>query len=225
MSSTLLIHHLNDSRSQRILWLVEELGVPYEVKRYERGADRLAPKELKEVNPLGGAPVITDGGRNLPESGAIVEYIISKYGEGRAQPPEAGMLDNLYFTHYSEASLMPMLVQQLIFKMIPAQAPFLIRPLLNAIFNKISAGFIEPRLKLHADMIEKHLEKCGDWIAGGSEPTAADYMMVFCLEAWGNSSPFLLGPKTKAYVNRAHARPAYKRALEKGGEYKYAGDL
>ncbi|KAH9930533.1 thioredoxin-like protein [Epithele typhae] len=223
MSSTLTIHHLNDSRSQRILWLVEELDVPYEIKKYACGVDSKAPEDLKTVNPLGGAP------------GHLIEqYIIAKYGEGRAQPPESGKLDNLYFTHYSEASLMPMLVQKLLFKKIPTQAPFFIRPFLNIVFSKIDAGLREVswavRVGSHCltnarRQIEEHLEKCGDWTAGGSEPTAADYMMVFSLEAWGNSSPFPFGPKTREYVNRAHARPAYKRALEKGGEYKYARDL
>ncbi|KAI0372103.1 thioredoxin-like protein [Pilatotrama ljubarskyi] len=218
----LIVHHLNNSRSQRILWLLEELEVPYEVKKYQRTSDQTAPPELKAVNPLGTAPVITDGSLNLAESGAIVEYIIQKYGGGRAQPPESGKIDNLYFTHYAEASLMPMLVNKLIFRIIPQKAPFFLRPVLNSVFNTVSAKLLDPRLKIHAEMIEKHLSKVDQFFAGGNEPTSADYMMIFCLEAWSNRGGEVLGPKTKAYMERIHARPAYQRALEKGGEYAYA---
>ncbi|KAI0765373.1 thioredoxin-like protein [Fomes fomentarius] len=221
-SPKLVVHHLNDSRSQRILWLLEELEVPYEIKKYQRTAEMVAPPALQAVNPLGTAPVITDGDLNLAESGAIVEYIIQKYGNGRAQPPESGRVDNLYFTHYAEASLMPMLVNKLIFRIIPSRAPFFLRPLLNGVFNTVSSKLLDPRLKTHAKLIEDHLSKTDGWFAGGQEPTSADYMMLFCLEAWASEDKAALGPKTKAYVERAHARAAYQRGLEKGGEYKYA---
>ncbi|KAI8986753.1 hypothetical protein BD414DRAFT_486938 [Trametes punicea] len=182
----------------------------------------LAPPELKTVNPLGSAPVITDGELNLAESGAIVEYIIQKYGSGRAQPPESGKIDNLYFTHYAEASLMPMLVNKLIFTMIPQRAPFIIRPLLRSVFNTVSAKLLDPRLKAHAEIIESHLSKTDGFFAGGEEPTSADYMMIFCLEVWADRGGEVLGPKTKAYIDKVHSRPAYQRALQKGGEYAYA---
>ncbi|TBU23633.1 thioredoxin-like protein [Dichomitus squalens] len=218
----LIVHHLNDSRSQRILWLLEELEVPYEIKKYQRTAERLAPPELKAVHPLGNAPVITDGDLTLAESGAIIEYIIKKYGNGRAQPPESGWLDDLYYTHYAEASLMPILVNKIIFKIIPERSPFLIRPLLRSVFNQVSALMLNPRLKTHVQMIEDHLAKTNGWFAGGEVPTAADYMMIFPLEALDSQDKSVLGSKTIEYVKRAHERPAYKRALEKGGEYVYA---
>ncbi|KAH9897003.1 thioredoxin-like protein [Cubamyces lactineus] len=218
----LVVHHLDDSRSQRILWLVEELEVPYELKKYKRTSERLAPPELKAVNPLGNAPVITDGSLNLAESGAIVEYIIQKYGRGRAQPPESGAIDNLYYTHYAEASLMPMLVNKLIFRIIPQRSPFFLRPILKTAFNAISARMLDPRLKVHAEMIETHLSKSNGFFAGGDEPTSADYMMIFCLEAWASEDGGDLGPQTKAYIDRIHSRPAYQRALQKGGEYAFA---
>ncbi|KAI0360528.1 thioredoxin-like protein [Trametes cingulata] len=151
-----IVHHLNNSRSQRILWLLEELEVPYEVKKYQRASDQTAPPELKAVNPLGNAPVITDGSLNLAESGAIVEYIIQKYGNGRAQPPESGKIDNIYFTHYSEASLMPMLVNKIIFRVIAQKSPFFLRPVLSGVFNTVSAKMLDPRLKTHAEMVSAH---------------------------------------------------------------------
>ncbi|KAI0646445.1 thioredoxin-like protein [Trametes meyenii] len=218
----LIVHHLNNSRSQRILWLLEELEVPYEIKKYQRTAEMMAPPELKTVNPLGNAPVITDGNLNLAESGAIVEYIIQKYGNGRAQPPESGRIDNLYYTHYAEASLMPMLVNKIIFKIIPERSPFFLRPILKGAFSMISAKMLDPRLKIHAEMIEGHLAKTDGFFAGGQEPTSADYMMIFALEAWASGSNGVLGPKTTAYVEKIHSRPAYQRGLKKGGEYAYA---
>ncbi|KAH9941224.1 uncharacterized protein BXZ73DRAFT_88389 [Epithele typhae] len=200
----LVVHHLNDSRSQRILWLL----VPYEIKKYQRLPDGIAPPALKEVNPLGTAPVITDDSRNIAESGAIVIYLIEKYGKGRGKATEAGFVNDLFYVHYSEGSLAPILVMKLVFGIIPKQAPFFIRWLLNMVFKAVDSAFIGPRLK-----IEAHLNKCGDWIAGGSEPTAADYMMVFIIEFWADIDASLIGPKMKAY------------ALEKGGEYKWAKDL
>ncbi|KAM5531415.1 hypothetical protein V8D89_014939 [Ganoderma adspersum] len=220
--SKLVVHHLNDSRSQRILWLLEELEVPYDIRNYQRTAEQLAPPELKAVHPLGNAPVITDGDLTLAESGAIVEYVIRKYGHGRAQPSESHWVDNAYYTHYSEASLMPMLVNKIVFKIIAERSPFFIRPLLRSVFGKVSALMLDPRLKNHAELIENHLTKTDGWFAGGEEPTSADYMMIFCLEAWATQDKDALGPKTMEYIKRVHARPAYKRALEKGGEYSLA---
>ncbi|KAI0791687.1 thioredoxin-like protein [Abortiporus biennis] len=221
---TLTLHHLNDSRSQRILWLLEELGIPYNIKSYQRGPDGIAPQELAQIHPFGTAPIITDGEITLAESGAIVEYIIDKYGAGKAQPPESGKLDNLFYTHYSEGTLMPLLVNKLIFSIAPSKAPFFIRPLLRVVFGALQTKLIDPRLAIHSKYIETHLSKGQEWFAGGSEPTSADYMMSFALEAWANGYPAVLGGKTKEYVKRVHARPAYKRALEKGGEYSYAKD-
>ncbi|GJE86433.1 glutathione S-transferase [Phanerochaete sordida] len=221
-STTLTVHHLNDSRSQRMLWLLEELEVSYNITKYHRLEDGSTPAELIAINPLGTAPVITDGDVTLAESGAIVEYILGKYGNGRFSPPEAGKIHNLFFTHYTEGTLMPLLVQRLIYGLVPQRSPFIVRPLLWYIFSTLDNLVVQPRLTRQATFIEEHLSKCGDWLAGGQGPTSADFMMSFALEAWVEGNPEMLGPKIKEYVKRIHARPAYQRALEKGGEYKYA---
>ncbi|TFK41552.1 thioredoxin-like protein [Crucibulum laeve] len=219
----LVIHHLNNSRSQRILWLLEELELPYEIKKYERTAQGRAPPELLKINPLGKAPVITDGDVTVAESGAIVEYIISKYGNGKAIVPEAGYLDNLYYTHYAEGSLMPILVQKYIFDLIPKNTPFYIRPIVNMVFSQLDRQLVQPEIKKNLEYVESHLAKSSTgWFAGGQEPTAADYQMAFPLEAVVAISSVQVGPKIQEYVKMVHSRPAYKRALEKGGEYAYA---
>ncbi|KAJ3485423.1 hypothetical protein NLJ89_g11899 [Agrocybe chaxingu] len=219
----LTVHYLVNSRAQRILWLLEELEVPYEIKKYERTPQQRAPPELLEISPLGKSPVITDGDVTLAESGAIVEYVIKKYGNGKGIPSESGSLDNLYFSHYAEGSLMPMLVQKVIFDMIPKNVPFFIRPIISAVLAQVTKVLIQPEIKKHLAMIESHLEKSKSiWFAGGEEPTSADYQMAFPLEALVKSAPELVGPKATEYVKVVHAREAYKRGLEKGGKYAYA---
>ncbi|KAJ3824827.1 thioredoxin-like protein [Lentinula raphanica] len=217
----LIVHHLNHSRSQRILWLLEELEVPYEIKKYNRLPSMMAPPELLAVNPLGKAPVITDGDINIAESGAIIEYIIKKYGQGKLDTPaedSQGAIDDLYFLHYAEGTLMPILVQKLIFGIIPARSPWFMRWFMKIIFNQLDRTIVEPNLKKNVDMIESHLVK-KDWLAGGSGPTAADFSMSMGLEALEQNK--LVHPATSAYVERLQARPAYRRALLKGGEYSY----
>ncbi|KAI0281763.1 thioredoxin-like protein [Russula aff. rugulosa BPL654] len=192
----LVVHHLNYSRSQRVLWLLEELEVPYEIKFYQREPNQLAPKELLKVNPLGKAPVITDGDVTLAESGAIIQYIINKYGNGRVAPPKEGELTDIYFTHFSEGTFMPLLVNRLVFSVIPTQAPFFLRPILRPIFSTIDAKLIAGPLNASLKQIEETLEKSNTgWFAGGPNPTMADYMM-----------PDLVGPKIKAWVERVHER-------------------
>ncbi|KAF8596492.1 thioredoxin-like protein, partial [Ceratobasidium sp. AG-I] len=221
-SSKLILHHLNDSRSQRVIWLLEELEVPYDIKKYERTPEQLAPPELKAVHPLGLSPVITDGNVVLAESGAIIEYLIRKYGAGKFDPPEAGYVDNVYYTHYSEGTLMPILVNHMIFTGVPEHSPFFIRPLLRMVFNTLHSQLVEPRLKANMAMIESHLAtRPGKFFAGGSEPTSADFVMLFPLEALISSKIMSIGEHTCAFVERMHARAAYKRVMEKGGEYKY----
>ncbi|KAF8755499.1 Glutathione S-transferase, N-terminal domain [Rhizoctonia solani] len=228
--STIIVHHLNNSRSQRILWLLlfmmqEELEIPYEIRKWDRTPEMVAPAELRQVHPLGGSPIIEDGDLVLAESGAIVEYLITKYGKGRFNPSEAGWTNNLYYTHYAEGTLMPYLVNLLVFSIVPDRAPLLVRPILRMAFNGLISQMIGPRLKLNSKMIEEHLEKKpGRFFAGGENLTSADFQMVFPLEAWLSRGSDLapLGENTRTFVETIHARPAYKRALEKGGKYAYA---
>jgi glutathione S-transferase len=218
----LIVHHLENSRSQRFLWLLEELGVPYEVKRYERDKKTmLAPLALKLVHPLGKSPVITDDGVTVAESGAIVEYIVDRYGKGRMIPP-AGTPERLrytYWLHYAEGSLMPLLVMKLVLSRVPQAVPGLVRPIARRIVSGIEDLYLGPNLRLQLDYVESELAK-SEWLAG-KELTAADVQMSFPLEAAAargdtdKPRPFL-----RAFLGRAHARPAYKRALEKGGPYE-----
>lgn len=221
------VHHLNNSRSQRVLWLLEELGVAYEIRRYERdAATMLAPPALKAVHPLGKSPVISDGERVVAESGAIVEYLVERHGGGRLRPP-AGSEEALrytYWLHYAEGSAMPPLLMKLIFTRIEtAPMPFFIRPIAKAIAGNAKGGFIEPQLQLHLDYMEAELGK-SDWFAG-AEFTAADIQMSFPLEAAAVRAGLNASrPRLHAFLQRIHARPAYRRALERGGQYDFVRD-
>ena len=179
------VHHLNNSRSQRVLWLLEELGLPYEVKRYQRDAKTmLAPASLRAVHPLGKSPVITDGDVTIAESGAIVEYLLDAHGAGRLRPP-AGTPDRLRFTywlHYAEGSAMPPLLLSLIFGRLPkGPMPFFVRPIARGISDKARKTFIAPQLKTHLDFMEAELGK-NAWFAD-NEFSAADIQMSFPAEA------------------------------------------
>jgi len=219
----IVVHHLNNSRSQRVLWLLEELGVPYEVKRYQRDAKTmLAPPELLAVHPLGKSPVITDGDRTLAETGAIVEYLVETYGQGRLVPA-AGTPERLrwtYWLHYAEGSAMTPLLLKLVFTALPARAPGLLRGLVKAVAAKAQAGFVDPQLKSHVDYWEAELSR-SEWFAG-QDFTAADIMMSFPLEAGAARAGAASRPHVKAFLDRIHARPAYRAALERGGPYDYA---
>jgi len=219
----IVVHHLNASRSQRILWLLEELEVPYEVKRYERDAQTmLAPASLRAVHPLGKSPVITDGDQTIAESGAIIEYLAGRYGGGRLIPP-AGTPEHqryVYWMHYAEGSAMPPLLLKLVFDRIEtAPMPFFVKPIARQIAGRVKSTFIEPQIKLHLGYMEQELGKT-TWFAG-NEFSAADVQMSFPLEAAaarGGLDPSL--PKLTAFLERIHARPAYQRALEKGGRFE-----
>jgi len=218
-----VLHHLDDSRSQRILWLLEELEVPYVIKYYKRQPSKLAPPELKKIHPLGKSPTITDGGVTLAESGAIVEYLIAKYGKGNFVPTETGRVDNLYYTHYAEGTLQPLLVMGYIFQLIPDRSPFIIRPVARAICGNVRTLLVEPQLKTNAEMIESHLSASpSGWFAGGPSPTSADFLMSFACETLVVRGGDSVGPKTKRFVELCHGRDAFRRGLEKGGEYAYA---
>lgn len=219
----LTVHHLNNSRSQRILWLLEELALPYEIVRYQRDAKTmLAPPELRRVHPLGKSPVVTtDDGLTLAESGSIIETVVERYGQGRLAPaagsPEA--MRYRYWLHYAEGSAMPPLLLKLVFDKIEnSPMPFFVKPIAKAISGKAKSGFITPQLTTHLDFMEGELGK-SLWFAG-DEFTGADIQMSFPVEAAQargglNSSR----PKLMAYLERIHGRPAYQRALERGGPF------
>ncbi len=218
------VHHLNNSRSQRILWLLEELGQPYEVKRYERNAQTmLAPPELHAVHPLGKSPVITDGAHTIAETGAIVDYLIGTYGNGRLIPA-ADTEDRLrytYWLHFAEGSAMPPLVMTLVFGALPARVPFFIRPVAKLISDNVQKSFLNPNLAAQHDLMEAELARSA-WFAG-ADFTAADVMMSFPVEAGATRGEGLgRHPKLKVWLATIHARPAYQAALKKGGAYAYA---
>ncbi|MEB0110600.1 glutathione S-transferase [Variovorax sp. RTB1] len=221
------VHHLNNSRSQRVLWLLEELALPYEVVRYERNPQTmLAPPELRAVHPLGKSPVVTtEDGLTLAESGAIVETVIERFGEGRLAPaagtPEA--LRYRYWLHYAEGSAMPPLLLKLIFDKIEnGKMPFFVKPIAKSIAARAKAGFITPNIKAHLEFMEGELGK-SRWFAGENF-TGADIQMSFPVEAAkARGGLNATRPKLMAYLERIHARPAYKRALERGGPYALLG--
>ena len=217
----IIVHHLNNSRSQRILWMLEELGVPYDVKRYQREPSMQAPASLRAVHPLGKSPVITDGDRTLAESGAILEYLVDTYGNGRFRPA-AGTPEKIhytYFLHYAEGSLMPLLLMKLIFSRIPSRLPFFMKPVGRAIAKGANTTLLDPQIGSHFMFLEGELGK-REWFAGG-DFSAADIQMSFPLEAAAARAPLVRQmPKLAGFLDRIQARPAYKRALEKGGPYE-----
>lgn len=216
----LTVHHLNNSRSQRVLWLIEELEVPYEIKHYQRGPDMLAPKELRAVHPLGKSPVITDNGNTIAESGAIIEYITENYGNGHLipRPKSPELLRYKYWLHYAEGSAMGPLLQKLIFTMLPRRSPALMRPVMKAISKQLNTNIVDPALKRHMDYWELELGKF-EWFAG-NEFSAADIQMSFPLEAASARGGLDNGrPKCMAFLEKIHARSAYHRALVRGGPY------
>ncbi len=219
----LTVHHLNNSRSQRILWLLEELGVEYEVRRYERdAATLLAPSSLRAVHPLGKSPVITDDGVTVAESGAIVEYLVAKYGAGRLVPP-AGSPERLRYTfwlHYAEGSAMPPLLMKLVFDRVATSPKWPISVIARAIAANVQRSYLGPQLKLHLDYLEAELT-AHPWFAG-PDFTAADIMMSFPLEAAAKRAGLDAGrPRLMEFLTRIRARPAYQRALQRGGPYDY----
>lgn len=210
------LHHLNASRSIRILWLLEELELPYEVIHYQRNKKTyLAPESLKKVHPLGKSPLITDDGEVYAESGAIIEHLTRKYGNGKLRPADAGPLAfrYQYWLHYAEGSLMPPLLLTLIFNRIESTPmPFFVKPIARKIVASVRDAFINPQLKLHLDYLEAELGK-SEWFCG-NELTAADIQMSFPIEA-AKSRGFIDGsrPNLMRYLSNMHSRPAYQRAL------------
>jgi len=222
----IIVHHLNNSRSQRVLWLLEELGLDYEVRKYARDPKTLlAPPALRAVHPLGKSPVIEDDGQTLAESGAIVEYLAERYGGGRLVPA-AGTPERMryrYWMHFAEGSMMPPLLLKLVFDRIEtAPMPFFVRPIARAISGRAKAGFILPNLERSLDYLEAELERHA-WFAG-PEFTAADIQMSYPVEAARVRGGLdAKRPRLMGFLERIHARPAYRRAVDKGGAYALAG--
>jgi glutathione S-transferase len=216
------VHHLNNSRSQRILWLLEELDVPYEIKRYQRDPrTMLAPPELRAVHPLGKSPVVTDGELTLAESGAIIEYLADRYGASTLIPAHGtpARLRCNYWLHYAEGSAMPPLLLKLVFRRVEtAPMPFFVKPVAKGIAGKVQKSFVDPQIALHLSYMEGELAKAA-WF-GGADFSVADIVMSFPLEAaaarGGLDERY---PQLSSFLQRIHARPAYRRALERGGEY------
>ncbi|MDA8523687.1 glutathione S-transferase family protein [Acidovorax sp. NCPPB 4044] len=228
----LTVHHLETSRSQRVLWLLEELGVAYDLRRYARDPrTRLAPPELKRIHALGKSPVIEDGGEVIAESGAIIEHIAERYGAGA--PGELAHLVPLpgtpehrqcrFWMHYAEGSLMNWLVMKLVFKTLPTQPmPFFVRPIAYAICGKAQKKLVDPNLATALAFMEEHLSR-NAWFAGDAI-SIADFQMSFAVEAaLSRTSGAGEFTAVHAWRDRVNARPAYQRAIAQGGPVVMGG--
>ncbi len=218
------VHHLENSRSQRVLWLLEELGATYTVIRYSRDPRTLlAPAALKALHPLGKAPIVEWNGRVLAETGYILEALCEGLNGGSRLMPAKGSeaFESLrYWMHYAEGSAMPPLVMGLVFSRLPVMAPALIRPLVKTIASKAQSGYIAPQIAAHLAFMNKALDASG-WFAG-PDFSLADIMMSFPVEAAASRANLSNSPNLKAFLQRIHARPAYEAALQRGGPYTYA---
>ena len=222
----LTLHHLENSRSQRILWLLEELNVDYEIKRYERDPETsLAPAELQRIHPLGKAPIITDGDVTVAESGAIIEYLVHKYDVGRLLPPDGSpeRLAYTYWLHYAEGTFMPLMIISLIINRIEtATMPFFVKPIAKGIAGKVRSSYLDANIKRNLACMESSLGK-STWFCG-ADLTAADVQMSFAVEAVEVRTNLRDDyPRLAAFLDRIRARPAYRTALEKGGPYELLG--
>ncbi len=219
----IIVHYLENSRAHRILWLLEELGLDYEVKTYKRGPDMRAPKDLKAVHPLGKSPVIEDGGKIYAESGAIIEYLLDTYGKGAFRPERGtdAYRRYVYWLHCAEGSAMPLLLLKLLFSRIPGQVPFFLRPVASMISQGVASKLVDPQLADHTAYWESELAK--DGLFAGSELTGADIAMSFPVEAaMSRVDGAKAHPAIRRFLETIRARPAYQRALQKGGAYIYS---
>ncbi|AEE21303.1 MULTISPECIES: glutathione S-transferase family protein [Paraglaciecola] len=218
------LHHLNNSRSQRILWMLEELGVEYDIERYQRDSQtNLAPESLKKVHQLGKSPVITDGEVTVAESGAIIDYLARKYSD-KALIPEAGTeayRQYTYWLHFAEGTMMPPMVAKLVFDKVRQNAkPFFVKMVANKIADKVMDGYYGLNLVANLKYVEQYLAE-NEWFAGDTL-TGADIQMSFPLEAMASRNVPGQYPNIAAYVKRIHERPAYQQGLSRGGQYDYA---
>jgi glutathione S-transferase len=218
----IIVHHLENSRSHRVLWLLEELGAAYEVRRYARDARTLrAPPSLRQVHPLGKSPVITDGALTLAESGAIIAYLVEKFPGGTLAPASAAeRIRYMYWMHYAEGSAMPPLLLKLVFDRIErAPIPLLVRPIARTIARRFKGQFVEPQILEHLDYLEAELGKC-QWFAGDAF-TAADIQMSYPIEAAAARVGIGAGrPRLQAFLARIRDRQAYRRAVERSGAHE-----
>ncbi|MFO0634780.1 MAG: glutathione S-transferase [Nannocystaceae bacterium] len=215
------VHHLEKSRSHRVLWMLEELGVPYEIVRYARDPKTLlGPASLREIHPLGKSPTVTDDGRVLAESGAILEHLVERYGDGRFVPP-AGSDDRVrhrYFMHYAEGSLMPYLLMKLVCARVKsAPLPFFVKPIARRIADGVGATLVDPNLQRHVAFLDGELAKAPYF--GGAELSAADVQMSYPVTALIDRAAGM-GPleRLREHAARMRGRPAFQRALQRGGE-------
>jgi glutathione S-transferase len=219
------VHHLAHSRSQRVPWLLEELGLDYEVKRYERDPDTsYAPPELRAVHPLGKSPVITDGDQVIAESGAIIEYLVEVYGAGRLKPSpgSADARRYTYWLHFAEGSAMPYQLMHLVFQKVRnAPVPFFIKPVARGLADHVLKTFVQPNIDDQLRFMESELAK-RPWFAGDAF-TAADIQMSFPVEAAAKGAGLgATHPRLADFLARIHSRPAWQRARERGGPYSFA---
>ena len=219
----IVIHHLEHSRSQRVLWLLEELALDYQISNYKRDPNTmLAPPELKRVHPLGKSPVLVDGADTVAESGAIIEYLLQRYDHAGAFAPARDTPEHRQFTywlHYAEGSLMPPLLMSLVFSRLRnAPMPFFARPIARAIADKAMSGFVSPQLRTHLDFIESELAQ-RPWFAGAAF-SAADIQMSFPIEAAAARNALGKRPHAQAWLQAIQQRPAYQRALTRGGPFE-----
>jgi glutathione S-transferase len=218
----LVVHHLENSRSQRILWLLEELGVGYTIRSYRRDAKTgLAPPELLTVHPLGKSPVIVDGDITLAESGAIVEYLLHKFDNGRLLPVDGTpeRLAYTYWLHYAEGSFMPLMIVSLIMARVEsAPMPFFVRPIARGIAGKVRANYLEPNVRRNLEFMNAKLGS-STWFCG-DKLTAADIQMSFAVEAAEVRTELKSKyPNLLRFLQQMRATPAYQRALQAGGPY------
>ncbi len=219
----IVVHHLNNSRSQRVLWLLEELGLDYEIVPHVREpGTNFAPESVRAVHPLGKLPVIVDGALTLAESGAILEYLLHRYGGGRLVPP-AGSADWVryqYWMHYAEGSAMPLLLLKVLFDQIEtAQVPFFVRPVTRGLARRVKEMLVRPQIGRHLDFLEAELGK-SQWFAGETM-TAADIQMSFPVQgAAARAGLDATRPRLMAYIQCIEARPAWQRAVARGGPYR-----
>jgi glutathione S-transferase len=213
------VHHLENSRSQRVLWLLEELGLTYEIEKYARDAKTmLAPDALKRVHPLGKSPVITDGARIVAESGAIIEYLVDRHGGGALKPADGSddALRYRYWLHFAEGSAMPPLLMKLVFdEMARAPMPFFVKPIARAIADRVQQGYSGPAVDLHFGFVEQTLGERAYF--AGDELTLADIQMYYPVEASRTRGGAQHRPNTQAWLKRVTSREAFKRAQDKGG--------